>query len=300
MKETYQEFIENILNTIGRFACGDEYHERHHIVPKCIGGGNEEENLIDLFAREHYEVHRMLAEENPENDSLVYAWTCMAFLKNKYQHMRKLTPNEYEDARKALAKKMSDRVVSEETRKKMSKAVSGNKNPMYGRTGNKNPMYGVRMYGEDNPNYGNHKIAGENNYFYGKHHTEEVKEKIRQMRLGSKASEETRRKLSEARKGFRNAKANAVYCIELDELFWGQQGAVEKYGFNRCCIGDCCRGKQQSAGKHPDTNEPLHWLYVYDDISRDGNVLQGAITLGYITQQQVDEYFNELYEKENE
>lgn len=40
--QTYEEFINNILETRGRFACGDEYHERHHIVPKCMGGTNEE------------------------------------------------------------------------------------------------------------------------------------------------------------------------------------------------------------------------------------------------------------------
>ena len=31
MEITYQDFIQNILNTRGRFNCGDEYHERHHI-----------------------------------------------------------------------------------------------------------------------------------------------------------------------------------------------------------------------------------------------------------------------------
>lgn len=48
-------------------------------------------------------------------------------------------------------------------------------------------------------------------------------------------------------------------------VFWN---AVEKYGFNRCCIGDCCRGKQKSAGKHPITDKPLHWKYVYDQIGQ--------------------------------
>ena len=27
------------------------YYERHHILPKCIGGGNEPENLVTLSAR---------------------------------------------------------------------------------------------------------------------------------------------------------------------------------------------------------------------------------------------------------
>lgn len=70
----YAEFIQNILDTRGRFACEDEYHERHHIVPKCMGGTNDEENLIDLFAREHFEAHRLLAQENPDIQGLRYAW----------------------------------------------------------------------------------------------------------------------------------------------------------------------------------------------------------------------------------
>ena len=54
METTYEEFIQNILDTRGRFACGDEYHERHHIVPRCMDGSNNRENLIDLYAREHF------------------------------------------------------------------------------------------------------------------------------------------------------------------------------------------------------------------------------------------------------
>ena len=51
LEVTYEEFINNILETRGRNGCGDEYHETHHIVPKCMGGSNDEDNLIDLFAR---------------------------------------------------------------------------------------------------------------------------------------------------------------------------------------------------------------------------------------------------------
>ena len=37
-EHTYEEFIRNILNIRGRFNCGEEYHERHHIIPKCCEG----------------------------------------------------------------------------------------------------------------------------------------------------------------------------------------------------------------------------------------------------------------------
>ena len=79
---TYIEFINNILNNRGRFNCGDEYHERHHILPKCMGGTNDNDNLIDLFAREHFEAHKILALENPDNRKLQLAYICMSFVKN--------------------------------------------------------------------------------------------------------------------------------------------------------------------------------------------------------------------------
>lgn len=62
---------------------------------------------------------------------------------------------------------------------------NGENNPMYGKTGKQNPMYGVHRYGEESPHYGKHHTdetkqkmsdvkknmySGEKNPFYGKHH----------------------------------------------------------------------------------------------------------------------------------
>jgi hypothetical protein len=38
------------------------YYERHHIVPRCMGGGDEEENLIWLTGEDHYMAHLLLAK----------------------------------------------------------------------------------------------------------------------------------------------------------------------------------------------------------------------------------------------
>ena len=78
---TYNEFIGTIIATRGKFACGDRYHETHHIIPKCCGGSNEKDNLIDLYAEEHYVAHKLLALENPDNDKLQFAWWQMCHCK---------------------------------------------------------------------------------------------------------------------------------------------------------------------------------------------------------------------------
>ena len=80
---TYEKFINNILITRGRHGCNESYYEKHHIIPKCLGGNDEENNLIDLFAREHFIAHKLLANEHPDNDKLIYAWWCISNIKNE-------------------------------------------------------------------------------------------------------------------------------------------------------------------------------------------------------------------------
>ncbi len=170
---TYKEFIQNILDTRGRFECGDEYHERHHITPRCMGGEDEDENLIDLFAKEHFIAHKLLAEENPDNDKLVYAWGLMAFAKSETQCRYELSPEEYEEIKIALSDARKGRYAGEQ-----------------------NPMYGVRRYGSDNPNYGNH-------------YSEDARKKI--SRAASNRSEETRKKISETMKEKYSNQPNPMY-----------------------------------------------------------------------------------------
>lgn len=38
------------------------YCEKHHIIPKCMGGTNDTTNLVKLTAREHFIIHLLLAE----------------------------------------------------------------------------------------------------------------------------------------------------------------------------------------------------------------------------------------------
>lgn len=53
----YRDFI---ADRRGRVPSG--YFERHHIVPRSLGGSNEGENLIDLSPEDHYFAHLLLAK----------------------------------------------------------------------------------------------------------------------------------------------------------------------------------------------------------------------------------------------
>ena len=92
---------------------------------------------------------------------------------------------------------------------------------------------------------------------------------------------------SEQYSGIHSGVAKQVYCIELGTIFVTISEAIKTIGVKN--ISQCVRKIEKSAGKHPETGEPLHWLYVED-----------AIEQGYITQEELDDYLNGLREKEKE
>lgn len=83
---SYEEFIQNIINTRGQWSISaEEYYEVHHIVPKCLGGlpkypsrKSKHPNLIYLLPEEHYEAHKLLVEKYPDNRQLIAAFWLMS------------------------------------------------------------------------------------------------------------------------------------------------------------------------------------------------------------------------------
>lgn len=53
------------------------YVEKHHVVPRCLGGTDQKENLVRLTPEEHYLAHQLLVKMNPGNLKLIYAASMM-------------------------------------------------------------------------------------------------------------------------------------------------------------------------------------------------------------------------------
>jgi len=72
----YKKIHDNLIER-GKNRKLDGYVEKHHIIPKCMNGTNEPNNLVKLTAREHFLVHWLLHEMYPENSDLRYAFWSM-------------------------------------------------------------------------------------------------------------------------------------------------------------------------------------------------------------------------------
>ena len=99
---------------------------------------------------------------------------------------------------------------------------------------------------------------GENNPFYGKHHTEETKkmigEKIKSERCGENhpmygkhLTEEIKQKISESHKGKNNPSSKSVYVIELDMTFDTITECAKYLDCTNANISNVLRGKSKTA-----------------------------------------------------
>ena len=91
------------------------YKEKHHIVPRSVGGTDQEDNLVDLTAREHFLAHLLLVKIYNYNYKLVKAVAMMCV----GQKERKITNRLYGKMRNYYSEAMS---ISQ----------TGNKNSQFG------------------------------------------------------------------------------------------------------------------------------------------------------------------------
>lgn len=109
---------------------GYVYYEKHHIIPRCLGGTNDKSNLVCLTAEEHWLAHLLLVKMNPGVDSLIYACQAMSMSGgNSNRTTNKMfgwIRREYADA---VSRKNTGRIVTLEHREKISNALKGRTAP---------------------------------------------------------------------------------------------------------------------------------------------------------------------------
>jgi hypothetical protein len=238
-----------VLKAQDRTLDNSFYTEKHHILPKCLGGGNEPKNIVILTAREHFIAHLLLKKMYPSSRGIVFA-VFMMTVSNK-NHKR------------------TTGKAHEKLRKDLSMLSTGSNNPMYGKTHTPEARkkiaiskIGKGLHGASNGMYGKKRtlesrqkmsetIRGENHPWYGRNHTAESRRKMSNSRKGKLLSEETKKIFSEQRTGEGNSnskltidkvkKIRGMYSANsslysqkyLAEMFGVKQAAISKIVTNR-------------------------------------------------------------------
>jgi hypothetical protein len=179
----------------------EDYKERHHIIPRCMGGTNTPENLVDLTAREHFIIHKLLCEIYPAETKLHYAlWRMMHLQTKNHERSYNISNREY-NIRKQIHKEYIKQLGlsnkgkkhSQETILKRAASLRGKKHST--KTIEKYKQRPQSIKGVSKPTPWN----------IGKKHSIETKEKMSLAQKGKKLSEETKLKISESVKKYRNS-----------------------------------------------------------------------------------------------
>jgi hypothetical protein len=159
----------------------DGYVEKHHIIPRCMGGTDDTTNIVSLTPEEHFVAHQLLVKMNPSNSKLIFALIIMTGEKKNTPRNNKV----YGWLKKRISDAKKGQKHSDETREKMSISAK-NREPMTEET--KSKMSTTRTGMPRKPM------------------TEETKRKISETKQlhpqsswnkGKPMSEETKKKLSE-------------------------------------------------------------------------------------------------------
>ena len=112
------------------------YTEKHHTIPKSLGGSNDQCNLVRLTAKEHRLAHILLPRmtiDPAHTKSMWYALWMMLRTKNRHQQRNVSKGSAFNLAKTEVAKNSSQlhkgKVVSDETREKQSIARKGKPGP---------------------------------------------------------------------------------------------------------------------------------------------------------------------------
>lgn len=168
-KKIYDQIIERANNRVL-----NGYKEKHHIIPRCLGGGDEKSNIAELTAREHFLCHWLLHEIYPEDKKLLWAFNMMCTVKDRNQMRYTPSSRIVEYAKIKYANSLIGTKQSEEAKEKNRISNSGVNNPFFGKKHSEETKSKMRkskpsLLGERNPSK-----------------KEEVRKKISSKNLGRK------------------------------------------------------------------------------------------------------------------
>lgn len=110
----------------------DGYSERHHIIPRSLGGMNTTENLALLTGREHLIAHKLLVRITAGDfrKKMLGALWAMASMRNKFSKDRALlSSREFDTLRKDFFESRRGNKHTASTKEKLRKANLGKKVP---------------------------------------------------------------------------------------------------------------------------------------------------------------------------
>lgn len=206
-------------------------YERHHILPRSLGGTDDKENITFITAREHFVCHWLLIKIYPVGEAHWKMLNALRMMRaenpNQKRYTTKITSRVYaklkeeyavlqSEKNKGVGNGMYGKNHTEEAKRRISEANTGRIQPaeekakqVTGQTGRKRAPFSQEWR-----NKLSKAGSGENNSRYGVKVSEETKQKMRERAIGRKQDPETIKKKADAVRGSKREKRLCPHCSQ--------------------------------------------------------------------------------------
>jgi hypothetical protein len=130
IKNKYTKCYYNIIHRAqSRTLDSSIYVEKHHIIPRSLGGGNDNTNLIRLTGREHFICHLLLPKMTSGTDrkKMIYAIWMMCRAHRNRRSIYKVTARTYNSIKEVMRNNRTADDFTPEWKAKISVAKKGGK-----------------------------------------------------------------------------------------------------------------------------------------------------------------------------
>lgn len=226
----YQNWYNQIIER-AKYRILDDYTESHHIIPESLGGPDTAKNLVKLTAREHFICHWLLVKITVGEDhyKMLNALRMMrAEKQGQKRYKTKITARVYATLKEEYSVLQSQRVSGEnnpmwgKTQSEKAKALISQKNTGKKLTEEQIAKQISAQTGRKRKPFSDEWLAnmskskqGENNPRFGAKLEESTLQKMREKATGRKQSAETIKKKANAIRGLKREKKLCPHCDQL-------------------------------------------------------------------------------------
>jgi hypothetical protein len=129
LENKYTNWYLSLINKAKNRKIPQTYYEKHHIIPKSLGGSDESDNLVVLTSREHYIAHWLLTKmvSGEHKKKMCLAFFCMNTLNDSNKNSKGYKSSHYWFTRQYLT--LENPAKRPEVRQKISESKMGELNP---------------------------------------------------------------------------------------------------------------------------------------------------------------------------
>lgn len=204
----YEKLYNDIIIKHGSKTRLECYCEYHHIIPRCIGGNDDENNMIYVSGRVHALLHWILCRIHPSNRKILQAFHAMTMINGHNERI--LNTNIIGSARKYNAQSRIGTSLSEETKEKISNSMKGKIKSI-----------------ETKQKIGEATKKHRQKYKFS--HSEETKQKLSKSHKGKKHNNETKQKIGNSLKDKKKPEAICPHCNKV-----GGIAQMKQWHFDNC------------------------------------------------------------------